>query len=198
MFIAVGDLVILCYGGRFGHVMYWWVIWSFYVPVGHFSLGELGAGNVSLVNFELGNFSYFPNKLPDWIHLCHQEHNKPFHFWDLLRWISFAFDQDIDHFRCDHKRGSHPQSEGIPWIQKLIIASFVFFTRPKILQEWFQFHWDHCPDPWHQLSSERSTFLFLWLTLTWHPDGVLLLEHRSWTSHFVRINFNKFLKFYGN
>jgi len=38
-----------------GHLMYWRAIWSFYVLVGDFLLGELGVGNFSSGNFALGN-----------------------------------------------------------------------------------------------------------------------------------------------
>jgi len=39
-------------GGQFGHLMYWWEVWSFYVLVGDFSLGEMGVDN-----FPLGDLS---------------------------------------------------------------------------------------------------------------------------------------------
>jgi len=44
-------------GGRFGHIMSWCVIWSFYVLVGNFPLGELGVGDFLLGNFALGDLS---------------------------------------------------------------------------------------------------------------------------------------------
>jgi len=44
-------------GGRFSHLMHWWAIWSFYVLVGDFSLGELGVDDFSMGDFVLGNLS---------------------------------------------------------------------------------------------------------------------------------------------
>jgi len=55
----LGDFV----GGRFGHLMYWWAIWSFYVLVGDFSLGELGVADFSLGDFALGDLSCSPLSL---------------------------------------------------------------------------------------------------------------------------------------